>query len=172
MTDQREVGERPARERLRGDGGGEPGPDRHRILRELRGELARHPAVRSVEGQPPEEYRELRATVEPSWFGRPAATASLRVTWVPNPRLASGRTSDDWQRTSIRAYYTAHYSESDGFDCGIHCEPNPHVDGLLHYQERAGDGYEYEPVSVGARSVSGVLWELLDGLADRLNESE
>jgi hypothetical protein len=117
----------------------------------------------SVEEQPPEEYRELRASVEPSWFGRAAATTSVRMTWVPNPAAAA----DDWQRTSIRAYYTVHYSEPEGFDCGIHCEPNPHMEGLLHYQERTDGGYSYEPVSVGARSVSGLLWELLDGLADQ-----
>ena len=147
--------------------------DRHRVLSELRGELARHPAVASVEGQPPEEYRELRATVDPSWVGRAAATALLRVTWLPNPTPgpeATDRASDDWQRTPLRAYYTLHYSEPDGFDCGFHCEPNPHVDGLLHYQERVdGGGYAYEPVGVGARSAAGLLWELLDWLADRLD---
>ncbi len=80
------------------------------------------------------------------------------------------RASDDWQRTPLRAYYTLHYSEPEGFDCGFHCEPNPHVDGLLHYQERVdGGGYAYEPVGVGARSAAGLLWELLDGLADRLD---
>jgi len=110
-----------------------------------------------VAGQSPETYCELRATVEPCWFGRSASTASLRVTWVPNLATAA----DDRQRTSIRAYYTLHYSESD-FDCGIHCEPNPHVEGLLHYQERTDGGYSYEPVS-------GLLCELLDGLADQLD---
>lgn len=56
-----------------------------------------------------------------------------------------------------------------GFDCGFHCEPNPYVDRLLHYQERVdGGGYTYEPVAVGAYSATGLLWELLDALADRL----
>ena len=36
------------------DGGSEQDCDR--VLSELRGELARHPAVASVEGQPPDEY--------------------------------------------------------------------------------------------------------------------
>jgi hypothetical protein len=142
-------------------------------LRELRGELARHPAVRSVEGVPPEEYRELRATIDSSWFGRETETASLRVTWLPDPTPgpeASDRRNDTWMRTPIQAYYTLHYSESDGFDCGFHCEPNPHVDGLLHYQKRENvdDAYTYEPVSFGARSVTGLLWEMMDALADRL----
>ncbi len=48
------------------------------------------------------------------------------------------------------------------------------MDGLLHYQERedANDAYTYEPVSFGARSVTGLLWEMMDALADRLGDSE
>jgi len=153
------------------------GRRRHRILRELRGELARHPAVRSVEGNPPDAYRELRATLDPSWFNRPAETASLRVTWIPNPALgpeASDRGTDTRNRTPIRAYYTLHYSEPDGLDCGFHCEPNPHVDGLLHYQERTDTDaeYRYDPVSFDARSVTGLLWEMMDALADRLGADD
>lgn len=77
-------------------------------------------------------------------------------------------------RTPIQAYYTLHYSEPNGFDCGFHCEPNPHVDGLLHYQEHVdtSDRYTYEKVSFGARSVSGLLWEMMDALADRLDNSD
>lgn len=163
--------------RVRSDGGGDSGRDQYRILRELRGELARHPAVQSVEGEPPDEYRELRATFDPSWFGRRAETASLRVTWIPDPvpgPEASDRANDTWMRTPIRAYYALHYSESDGLDCGFHCEPNPHVDGLLHYQKRedGNDAYTYEPVSFGARSVTGLLWEMMDALTDRLGDLE
>jgi hypothetical protein len=166
-----------SRERVWFDGGTDSGRERHRILRELRGELTRHPAVRFVEGQPTDEYRELRATMDPSWFGRGAETASLRVTWVPGPSPgpeASDRVTDTWMRTPIRAYYTLHYSEPDGPDCGFHCEPNPHVDGLLHSQERedATHEYTYEPVSFDARSVTGLLWEMMDALADRLGEPE
>jgi hypothetical protein len=75
-------------------------------------------------------------------------------------------------QTPIRAYYNLHCTEPEGLDCGFHCEPNPHVDGLLQYHERgtASDRYTYEPVSFAARSVSGLLWELLDALADRLGE--
>lgn len=164
-------------ERIRYDGGSDSGRDRHRILRELRGELARHPAVRSVEGEPSDRYRELRARLDPSRFGRSTEAASLRVTWVPNPSPgpeASARANDTWMRTPIQAYYTFHYSESDGVDCGFHCEPNPHVDGLLHYQERddTNDDYTYESVSFAARSVSGLLWEMMDALANRLGESD
>jgi hypothetical protein len=77
-------------------------------------------------------------------------------------------------RDVLIRYYTLHYSESSGFDCGFHCEPNPHVDGLLHYQERSSpaDGYTYEPVSFDARSLSRLLWELMDALTDRLIDSQ
>ncbi|WP_338902017.1 hypothetical protein [Salinibaculum marinum] len=99
------------------------------------------------------------------------------MTWIPNPSPepeASDRGSDAWRRTPIRAYDTLHYSESDGLDCGFHCEPNPHVDGLLHYQERddTNDEYTYVPVSFDARSVAGLLWEMMDALADRLGEAD
>ena len=153
------------------------GRDRHRILRELRSELIQHPAVRSVEGEPQDEYRELRAVLDPSWFGPATETASLRVTWLTDPTPgpeASDRANDTWTRTPIRAYYTLYYSESQGLDCGFHCEPNPHVDGLLHYQERedANEAYTYEPVSFGARSVTGLLWEMMDALADQIRDTE
>jgi len=77
-------------------------------------------------------------------------------------------------RTPIRAYYTLHYSDPDGFNCGFHCEPNPHVDGLLHYQERGdeNDTYTYEPVSFDACSVAGLLWEMMDALAAQIRDSE
>ena len=46
-----------------------------------------------------------------------------------------------------------------------------HVDGLLYYQKRANanDVYTYELVSFGARSVTGLLWEMMDALGDRLD---
>lgn len=70
----------------------------------------------------------------------------------------------------MRAYFALHYSEPEGFDCGIHCEPNPHVDGLCHDQKRVEAGrYTDEPVGVGARSAAGLVWELLDGVAERLD---
>ncbi len=162
---------------VRSDGGTTSGRDRHRILRELRGELARHPAVLSVEGEPLSEYRQLQATLDPAWFGRSGATASLRLTWIPDPSPGpedSDHTSDAWGRTPIRAYYTLHYSESSGFDCGFHCEPNPHLDGLLQYQERdsVNDRYTYEPASFDAHSVVGLLWEMMDALADHLTSQD
>jgi len=139
------------------DGGnsGGRGRERHRILRELRRELERHPAVRRVTGSPDDRYRELRATLDSGVLGADDEEATLRVTWWPAP--------DDPE-------YAFHYSDDTGFDCGWHREPNPHVDGKLHYQERPSpdESYRYEPVSLSAETPPRVLWTVLDRLADRL----
>ena len=60
------------------------------------------------------------------------------------------------------------------FDCGFHCEPNSHVDGLLHYQVRGDekDTYTYEPISFKTHSVAGLLWEMMDALADQIGNSD
>lgn len=141
------------------DGGRDPsrnlGQERHRILRELRRELRRHPAVESVRGLPNGKFRELRAEVDPAAFDREADSASLRVSWWP--------AADDPD-------YAFHYSESSGFDCGWHREPNPHVDGKIHYQERPSpdDEYEYEAASMPTTVPTRLLWVVLDRLAERL----
>jgi hypothetical protein len=141
------------------DGGRDPtrdlGQERHRILRELRQQLERHPAVDDVRGVPDGTFRELRADLDPAAFGRDAQNASLRVSWWPAP--------DDPE-------YAIHYSESTGFDCGFRHEPNPHVDGKTHYQERDSpdEAYEYEAISLSARTPARLLWTTLDLLADRL----
>jgi hypothetical protein len=131
------------------------GRERHRVLRELRRELERHPAVQQVAGTPANEYRELHATLYSAVLGVDADEATLRVTWWPAP--------DDPE-------YAFHYSDDTGFDCGWHREPNPHVDGKLHYQERSGPGepYEYESVSFAADTPPRILWAVLDRLTDRL----
>lgn len=132
-----------------------PGRERHRILRELQRELGRHPVVHRVTGTPDEAYRELRAALDTAVLGVDAREATLRVTWWPDP--------DDPE-------YAFHYSDDTGFDCGWHREPNPHVDGKLHYQERTSpdEPYEYEPVSFAADTPPRTLWTVLDRLTDRL----
>lgn len=142
------------------DGGRDPsrnlGQERHRILRELRRELRRHPAVETVRGVPNGKFRELRAEVDPAAFGREAGSASLRVSWWP----ASGDVD-----------YVFHCSESSGFDCGWPREANPHADGKLHYQERADtdDEYEYEAASMPTEVPTRLCWVVLDRLAERLD---
>ncbi|WP_008527343.1 hypothetical protein [Halorhabdus tiamatea] len=131
------------------------GQQRHRILRELRRELERHPAVQRVNGSPADSVSELRATLDPGILGADAEEATLRVTWWPMP--------DD-------PGYVFHYSDDTGFDCGWHREPNPHVDGKLHYQERSSaESYQYESVSFSAETPPRILWTVLDRLTDRLS---
>lgn len=131
------------------------GQERHRILRELQHELERHPAVQRVSGSPDDRYRELRATLDPAAFDVDADEATLRVTWWPE---------------SGEPEYAFHYSDGTGFDCGWHREPNPHVDGKLHYQERTSPDkpYEYESVSFSADTPPRILWTVLDHLTERL----
>lgn len=131
------------------------GQERHRILRELQHELERHPAVQCVTGSPDDKYRELRATLDPAVLGVEAEEATLLVTWWPAPNDPE---------------YAFHYSDDSGFDCGWHREPNPHVDGKLHYQERssADEPYEYESVSFSSDTPPRVLWTVLDRLTDRV----
>ncbi|MGB9964084.1 hypothetical protein [Halobacterium sp. CBA1126] len=162
------------RQPQRPDGGREPTREavekRHRILRSLREELERHPAISAAWGSPDGQYAALAADVDPAQFGRDSDSASLRVTWQPNPQLPPGTSLDDRRRTALTSNFKIHYSESSGFDCGVHLEPNPHVDGHLHYQERAApsDEYDYDDVSLAATAPVGVLWEALERIADRL----
>lgn len=131
------------------------GQERHRILRELRQEILRHPAVTDVMGVPDGQFRELRAELDSAAFDRDAETASLRVAWWPTPDDPS---------------FVFHYSESSGFDCGWHREENPHVDGKIHYQERAAPdaSYEYEAISLPTLTPTRLCWTVLDRLAVRL----
>jgi hypothetical protein len=141
------------------NGGRDPsrdrGRERHRILRELRHELERHPAVAEVRGVPGGKFREPRAELDPVAFDRNAEHASFRVSWWPTPEDPE---------------FAFHYSDSTGFDCGWHREPNPHVEGKAHYQERRGSGdtYEYEAVTFSTTNPSRLLWHVLERLSERL----
>lgn len=135
------------------DGAHDLGRERHRVLRELRRELERHPAVQHASGTPDGKFRELHAELDPALLDGERAT--LRVAWWPAP--------DDPE-------FAFHYSDSTGFDCGWHREPNPHVDGKTHYQERDAptEDYEYEPVTFTGEAPTRILWSVLDRLADRV----
>lgn len=136
-----------------GDGGS---GDRHRILRDIIRELERHPIVTNARGYPPSTFTEVRATVAPERWGYSADQATLRVTWYPDSR----------------PQFAFHYSDGTGFDCGWHCEPNPHVRQWLHYQEResAGEEYSDEPISFETDTPTTLVWEVLDRLRERLEE--
>ncbi|WP_435102498.1 hypothetical protein [Halarchaeum sp. P4] len=163
------------RRRRRPDGGRDTSQvdveKRHRILRSVREQLERHPAIVAARESPDGHYAEVTADIDPAHFGRDAASASLRVTWQPDPRFPPGTSLEDRRRTSLTSNFKIHYQESSGFDCGVHLEPNPHVEGHLHYQERLSSDieYDYAEATLEATSPVGVLWEVLEELADRLH---
>ncbi|MFQ3475802.1 hypothetical protein HKK80_06025 [Halonotius sp. F2-221B] len=139
--------------RQRVDGGTPFSSDRHRALRAVIDALRRHPVVTAARGQPPSTFTEVSATLAPHRWGYHAADATLRVTWQP---LAPPE-------------FAFHYSE-DSFDCGWHREPNPHVDGDAHYQERVGtDEYRYEPIRFDGETAPELTWEVMERLRKRLD---
>ena len=129
--------------------------DRHRILRAIREDLERHPIVVAARGHPPSTFVEVRADLAPERWGHEAANATLRVTWQP----------------ITPPEFVFHYSD-EAFDCGWHHEPNPHVEGCAHYQERTGDEYEYENVVFEGETPTELVWEIMERLRRRLNELE
>jgi len=134
------------------DGGPPFANSRHRALRAVIDALRRHPVVTEARGHPPSTFTEVRATLAPDRWGHDTESATLRVTWQPisPPEFA------------------VHYSE-EGFDCGWHREPNPHVDGEAHYQERVGEGsYRYEPITFEGETAPELVWEIMERLRGRL----
>lgn len=116
----------------------------------------------------------MQAEIDTSYIGREAACATVRMTWQLDPTFPPGAGIEGRERTSLTANFAFQYSESSGFDWGWHLEPNPHVSGHLHYQERdAPDGeYSCREFTLTATSAVGVLWEVLDALDARLREEE
>ena len=138
--------------RLVADGGPPFASSRHRALRAVINALRRHPIVTEARGHPPSTFTEVRATLDPARWDHNAESATLRVTWQPisPPEFAF------------------HYSE-DGFDCGWHREPNPHVDGDAHYQERVDtEPYRYDPISFEAETPPELVWEVMERLRNRI----
>lgn len=141
------------------DGGGyDPGEASHAVLLELRRTVERHPAVLHARGDPPGLFTRVQADLDPRVLGADAEEGTLSIRWY------SGATPDD------PLEFAFHYSDDSGFDCGWHNEPNPHVEGWAHYQERdAVDAdYAYERTSFGSDHPVRILWDVLDRLHDRL----
>jgi len=141
----------PERQIVR-DGGSPFANSRHRALRAVIDALRRHPVVTEARGHPPSTFTEVRATLDPTRWDHDAESATLRVTWQPisPPEFAF------------------HYSE-DGFDCGWHREPNPHVEGDAHYQERVSDGsYRYESISLEGETAPELVWEIMERLQSQV----
>ena len=131
---------------------------RHRTLTELKRTIAHHPAVdiatgvRSNAGR----FRELDVALDPLILGLDADWAGIRIEWRPR--------SDP----SDPAYFVFHYYDSTGRDFGWHREPNPHIDGLEHYQERDLRESEYEPT----HSPVDLLWEILGRIEERVSDDQ
>lgn len=140
------------------DGGYDPGEASHAVLPELRRTVERHPAVRRARGAPPGQFTRVRADIDPRVLGAEPEDGALVIRWY------AGETPD------ARPEFSVHYSDASGFDCGFHHEPNPHVSGWAHYQQRASsdEEYAYEPVSFASEHPVRVLWEALDRLEERL----
>lgn len=147
---------------MTGAGGYDPGEASHRALREVRRSLERHPAVEYASGFPTGSFTRVEADLDPRVLGREAETATLTVRW-----FAGESPETDPQ-------FSVHYSDGTGFDCGWHHEPNPHVDGWGHYQERnRADGeYTYTETSFDGRTPGRILWDVLSRLEDRLGTDD
>ena len=143
-----------------GTGGESPAEIRHRTLTELRRTIRHHPAVadayaaREGTGQ----FRDLHVEFVPEILGIDAEEAGLRVEWRPCPRAEGA------------AYFVFHYHDSTGRDFGWHREPNPHVEGLAHFQHRedADEEYSYEPTRFDSDSPIALRWEILGRVERRV----
>lgn len=105
-------------------------------------------------GDPPGQIARVEAAIDPFALGSDADDGTLTIRWY------AGETVD------ARPEFAFHYSDTSGFDCGWHHEPNPHVDGWAHYQERSTetDGYDHESVTFGGPHPVPLFWEVLDRL--------
>lgn len=142
------------------DGGRyDPGEASHSVLLELRRTVERHPAVLQARGDPPGQFTRVQADLDPRVLGASAEEGTLTIRWY------AGETSEDPPE------FAFHYSDSSGFDCGWHHEPNPHVEGMAHYQERteAEADYTYEPISFASDPPVRLLWEVLERLDAQLD---
>lgn len=141
------------------DGGGyDPGEASHAVLLGLRRTVERHPAVLRAGGDPPGQFTRAQADLDPRILGANAEEGTLTIRWY------SGVTPDDPPE------FAFHYSGS-GFGSGWYNEPNPHVEGWAHYQERevADDDYTYERTSFASDRPVRILWDVLERLHGRLD---
>lgn len=143
---------------MTGRNGYDAGEETHKALGEIRRSLERHPAVDHARGFPTDSFTHVEAKLNQQVFGRDATVATLTVRWF------AGETRD------APPQFSFHYSDNTGFDCGWHHEPNPHVDGWGHYQERdaPGEGYSYTAVSFAGQTPGRILWEVLSRLEEQL----
>ena len=129
----------------------------HRALHRIRQELERHPAARTAQGFPPETHTAVSAELEELHLDCSTGDATLTVRWF------AGETVD------ARPEFSFHYSDDADGDFGWHHEPNPHVSGWGHFQEResVSSAYAYEPYQFGSLNPNRVVWEVMSNLSDR-----
>lgn len=142
------------------DGSGyDSGEVSHAVLLELRRSAERHPAVRQARGYPSSVFTRVRADLDPRVLGGTSSEGTLTIRWF------AGETREE------RPEFSFHYSDGSGFDNGWHFEPNPHVDGWAHFQQResAADDYEYRQILFGSEQPVRVLWEVFDRLESVLS---
>lgn len=133
----------------------DPGEASHRALRGIRRELERHPAVLEVRGFPSGELTQVVAELASVRFGI-EDDATLTVRWF------AGETPSDPPTFSF------HFTVGER-DFGWHHEPNPHVEGRGHYQERTGEGrYSYERYSFASDNPTRVVWEVMSMFTSEL----
>ncbi|WP_290819553.1 hypothetical protein [Halovivax sp.] len=135
----------------------DPAEASHRALRGIQRELERHPAIDSVRGFPSGEYTRVVARVATDRLDVAGDDATLTVRWF------AGESPD------APPEFSFHYSDETG-DFGWHHEPNPHVDGWGHFQDRAVDenDYAYEPHGFSSNNPTRVVWEVTSLLMERL----
>ncbi|GAA0475281.1 hypothetical protein GCM10008985_34590 [Halococcus dombrowskii] len=71
---------------------------------------------------------------------------------------------------AARPEFSFHYQDETGIDFGWHHEPNPHVEGWGHFQERQNSKteYTYEPQTFSSTNPTRVVWEVLSLLAAKI----
>lgn len=142
---------------MSGDRSYDPAAASHRALRGIRQELERHPAVATARGFPSDEHTRIVANLDANHAGIDIG-ATLTVSWF------AGETP------TARPQFSFHYSDETPGDFGWHHEPNPHVDGWGHFQERSASGaaYSYSPHSFSSLNPTRVVWEVTSLLLSRL----
>ncbi|EMA52014.1 hypothetical protein [Halococcus salifodinae] len=70
--------------------------------------------------------------------------------------------------------FSFHYHDGTGTDFGWHHEPNPHVEGWGHFQERndSQTEYAYESYTFSSMNPTRVVWEVMSLLASKMQAEE
>lgn len=134
----------------------DPAEASHLALRGIVRELRRHPAISTARGFPAGEFSQVVATVSADRVAADGEAPTLTVRWFAG------------SSPEARPEFSFHYSD-DSRDFGWHHEPNPHVDGWGHFQERtAGANYSYDAYEFASTNPTRVVWEVLDVLTAKL----